>query len=236
MQSASIGKYLFMRLPPPFVAIALAALIAPAATLRAQEPAVHTPATTATKLAPDSIRADTVREQGRPRHYWKKFAAGFASSILAHEGAHIVTAYAVGGHPTIGFNKGRPTVYSGISARLEPRKQFLFSSMGLNLQAAMDEGILDVPHRRGAPFERGVLAGGIATALFYVTIGRTASVSDVDFMARTSSLSKTDITFIYGGVAALHAFRIHKDERYADFFVHPDVNAGKGLRVGVNIQ
>lgn len=225
-----------MRLPPPFVAIALAVLIAHGASLRAQEPGARTAGATPAGLAPDSTRADSVHEQGRPRHYWKKFAAGFASSILAHEGAHIVTAYAVGGHPTIGINKGRPTVYSGISAQLQPHKQFLFSSMGLNLQAAMDEGILDVPHRRGAPFERGVLAGGIATALFYVTLGRTASVSDVDFMARTSSLSKTDITIIYGGIAALHAFRIHRDERYADFFVRPDVDAGKGLKVGVNIQ
>jgi len=225
-----------MRPLPPLVAIAVAALIAPASTLRAQEPAVRTPAATPASLAQDSTRADTAPERGRPRHYWKKFAAGFAASILAHEGAHIVTAYAVGGHPTIGINKGRPTVYSGISAQLDPHKQFLFSSMGLNLQAAMDEAILDVPHHRGAPFERGVLAGGIATALFYVTIGRTASVSDVDFMARTSSLSKTDITLIYGGVAALHAFRIHRDERYADFFVRPDVSAGKGLRVGVDIQ
>jgi hypothetical protein len=108
--------------------------------------------------------------------------------------------------------------------------------MGLNVQAALDEGILDVPHRRGAPFERGVLAGGIATALFYVTIGRTAAVSDVDFMARTSSLSKTDITLIYGGVAVLHALRIHHDERYADFFVRPDVDAGKGLRLGVDLR
>ena len=230
-----------MRPLPPLVAIAVAALIAPISTLRAQEPAVRTPSATPASLAPDSsrhdsTRTDTVPERGRPRHYWKKFAAGFASSILAHEGAHIVTAYAVGGHPTIGINKGRPTVYSGISAQLDPHKQFLFSSMGLNLQAAMDEAILDVPHHRGAPFERGVLAGGIATALFYVTIGRTASVSDVDFMARTSSLSKTDITIIYGGVAALHAFRIHRDEHYADFFVRPDVSAGKGLRVGVNID
>src|SRR6476661_1190674 len=225
-----------MRPLPPLVAISVAALIAPASTLRAQEPAVQTPAATTASPAQDSTRADTVPEPRRPRHYWKKFAAGFGSSILAHEGAHIVTAYAVGGHPTIGINKGRPTVYSGISARLEPHKQFLFSSMGLNLQAAMDEASLDVPHRRGAPFERGVLAGGIATALFYATIGRTASVSDVDFMARTSSLSKTDITIIYGGVAALHALRIHRDEHYADFFVRPDVNAGKGLKLGVNIQ
>jgi hypothetical protein len=225
-----------MRLLPPLVAVALAALIASPGTLRAQEPAAGTPAATADKLALDSTRVDTVPERGRPRHYWKKFAAGFASSILAHEGAHVVTAFAVGGHPSVGFNKGRPTVYSGISARLQPHKQFLFSSMGLNVQAALDEGILDVPHNRGAPFERGVLAGGIATALFYVTIGRTAAVSDVDFMARTSSLSKTDITIIYGGVAALHAFRIHRDERYADFFVRPDVSAGKGLKVGVNIQ
>src|SRR5690348_16668124 len=177
-----------MRLLPPLVAVVLVALTAPTSALRAQEPAASAPA--AGPPAPES-RADNAGEPGRPRHYWKKFAAGFASSILAHEGAHIVTAYAVGGHPTIGINKGRPTVYSGISAQLQPHKQFLFSSMGLNVQAALDEGILDVPHRRGAPFERGVLAGGIATALFYVTIGRTASVSDVDFMARTSSLSKT---------------------------------------------
>jgi hypothetical protein len=223
-----------MRLLPSLVAVALAALMAPATPLRAQEPAVSTPA--ASPLAPDSTPANHASGPGRPRHYWKKFAAGFASSILAHEGAHFVTAIAVGGHPTIGLNKLRPTVYSGISARLQPHKQFLFSSMGLNVQAALDEGILDVPHRRGAPFERGVLAGGIATALFYVTLGRTASVSDVDFMARTSSLSKTDITIIYGGVAALHALRIHRDEHYADFFVRPDVSAGKGLRVGVNIQ
>jgi hypothetical protein len=141
-----------MRPLPSLVAIALAALIAPAASLRAQEPAVGTPAAAATKLAPDSTAPDSVREPGRPRHYWKKFAAGFASSILAHEGAHIVTAYAVGGHPTIGIDKGRPTVYSGISARTQPHQQFLFSSMGLNVQAALDEAILDVPHRRGAPF------------------------------------------------------------------------------------
>jgi hypothetical protein len=225
-----------MRPLPPLVAIAVAALIAPASTLRAQEPAVKTPAASAANLAQDSTRADTVPERVRPRHYWKKFAAGFASSILAHEGAHIVTAYAVGGHPTIGINKGRPTVYSGISARLDPHKQFLFSSMGLNLQAAMDEAILDVPHRRGAPFERGVLAGGIATALFYVTIGRTASVSDVDFMARTSSLSKGDITIIYGGVALMHAVRIHHDGRYANFFVRPAPAGEHGLRVGMHVE
>ena len=234
VQAARSSEYLFMRLLPPFVAIALVALIVPATVLPAQEPAAGTAAVT--PPAADSTRGDNVPQRIRPRHYWKKFAAGFASSILAHEAAHVVTAVAVGGHPTLGFNKGRPTVYSGISAKNQPRQQFLFSSMGLNVQAALDEAILDVPHRRGAPFERGVLAGGIATALFYVTIGRTAAVSDVDFMARTSSLSKTDITFIYGGVAALHALRIHRDERYADFFVRPDVQARKGLRVGVDLR
>ena len=163
-------------------------------------------------------------------------AAGFATSILAHEGAHFVTALAVGGRPTVGLSKGRPTVYSGLDAATQKRQQFLFSSMGLNVQALIDEAILDVPHRRGGPFERGVLAGGIATALFYVTIGRTASVSDVDFMARTSSLSKGDITLIYGGVALMHAVRIHYDRHYADFFVRPAPAGEPGLRVGVHLQ
>ena len=180
--------------------------------------------------------ADAARRTGRPPHYWRSVAAGFASSLLLHESAHVVTAIAVGGHPTFGLSKGRPTVYSGLDARLDPHKQFLFSSMGLNVQAALDEGILDVPHARGAPFERGVLLGGIATALFYVTIGRTASVSDVDFMARTSSLSKTDISIIYGGVALLHAVRVHRDARYADFFVRPAPAGDRGLRVGVKLE
>ena len=33
--------------------------------------------------------------------------------------------------------------------------------------------------------------------MFYLTIGRTGSVSDVDFMARTRVLNKTQITLIY---------------------------------------
>jgi hypothetical protein len=180
--------------------------------------------------------ADSASTRRPARHYWRDFTAGFAASLLAHEGAHVVTSYAVGSHPSFGFDKGRPTVYSNIDVAQEPRKQFLFSSMGLNVQAALDEAILDVPHARGAAFERGVLASGIATALFYITIGRTASVSDVDFMAKTSSLSKTDIALIYGGVAALHTFRISRDGRYANFFVRPNGVGEGGMRVGVRLE
>jgi hypothetical protein len=172
----------------------------------------------------------------RERHYWRDFTAGFAASLLAHESAHVVTSYAVGSHPTFGFDKGRPTVYSNIDTARDPEKQFLFSSMGLNVQATLDEAILDVPHARGSAFERGVLASGIATALFYITVGRTASVSDVEFMARTSSLSKTDIALIYGGVAALHTVRISRDGHYANFFVRPNRPSEGGMRVGVQLS
>ena len=214
----------------------LAALVAPASALRAQS---GTPPTTAAPalLADSASASDSVRRDARPPHYWRSMAAGFAASLLAHEGAHVVTSFAVGGHPTFGLNKGRPTVYSGIDSRTDPHKQFLFSSMGLNVQALLDEGILDAPHAsRGAPFERGVLASGIVTALFYITIGRTAAVSDVDYMARTSSLSKTDISLIYGGVALMHTLRIHHDAHYANFFVRPARAGDRGLRVGVNVE
>ena len=53
------------------------------------------------------------------------------------------------------------------------------------MQTLIDEAILDIPHRRGAAFERGILGGGIGTTVFYLTIGRRGSVSDVDFIART---------------------------------------------------
>lgn len=195
------------------VLIAIACVTAP---LRAQSPA-------------DSAGPDANRSS-----YWKRFGAGFASSILAHEVAHVATSLALGKHPTFALSKGRPTVYSGIVLTEEPHKQFLFSSMGLNVQAALDEGILDVPHERGSAYERGVLAGGIATAFFYITIGRTASVSDVDVMARTGTLTKNQITLLYGGVALLHTIRVAHDGHYANFFLRP--GAERGMKVGVRID
>ena len=166
--------------------------------------------------------------------YWWRFAAGFASSILAHEAGHVGMALALGAHPSFGFDAGRPTIYSGIDATAKPHQQFLFSSAGLTVQSVLDEGILDVPHRRGAPFERGMLAGGIATTLFYISIGRSGSVSDVDFMSRTSKLTKTDLTFILGGVAAMHMVRIAHDGHYANFFARPQRDGR--MRVGVELR
>ena len=222
----------FPRLPRARV---LAGALAVVAALGAPSPRALAQAPT-DSVVDDGPNASRDAQNASRHHYWRRMAAGFASSILAHEGAHLVTAVAVGGSPSVGFDKGRPTVYSGLDATTQKRQQFLFSSMGLNLQAALDEAILDVPHRGGGAFERGVLAGGIATALFYVTIGRTASVSDVDFMARTSTLSKGDITLIYGGVALMHAVRIHYDRRYANFFVRPAAAGEAGLRVGVHVE
>jgi hypothetical protein len=169
-------------------------------------------------------------------HYKLRFVLGFVSSILAHESGHIIASYAVGGHPSFGFDHGRPTVYSGIDSRLDPHKQFIFSSAGLTVQTLLDETILDVPHAKGSvagPFERGLLAGGLGTVLFYITIGRNGAVSDVSFMSRTSSLSKTQISFIYGSIAVMHAVRIHVKDRYAHFFTAPD-DTGH-LRIGMSI-
>ena len=61
-----------------------------------------------------ATEVDSSRAAARPGHYWRDFAAGAVSSLLAHEMAHVVTAVAVGGHVTVGFDKGRPTVYSGL--------------------------------------------------------------------------------------------------------------------------
>jgi hypothetical protein len=95
----------------------------------------------------------------------------------------------------------------------------------------LNEAILDIPHAGGSAIERGILAGGIGTTLFYITIGRNGSVSDVAFMARTSSLSKTQLSLIFGGLSAIHAWRISRDPRYAHFFVRP---AGNGATLGLS--
>jgi hypothetical protein len=173
-----------------------------------------------------------------PQHHYKlRFALGFVSSILAHESGHIIASYAVGGHPSFGFNRWRPTIYSGIDATLEPHKQFIFSSAGLTVQTLLDETLLDVPHAKGSiagPFERGLLAGGLGTVLFYITLGRNGTVSDVSFMSRTSSLSKNQISLIFGGIGLLQAVRIHVRDRYAHFFSVPD-DTGR-FRIGMSIS
>ena len=163
--------------------------------------------------------------------YWERFVLGASVSLLAHESAHILTSLALGFHPYIGLDKGRPTVFSGIDSNKYPHDQFLFSAAGLTTQVLVDEAILDIPHSRGGAFERGLLAGGIGTTLFYITIGRNGSVSDISVMARTSSLSKTQLSLIFGGLSAIHALRISRDSSYSHFFMRPTQN---GATLGVS--
>ena len=162
--------------------------------------------------------------------YWSRLALGFGVSLLAHESAHLITATLLGAHPYVGFDKGRPTIYSGIDSQAEPRKQFIFSASGLTTQDLINELILDIPHAKGSPLERGILAGGIATTVFYITIGRNGAVSDIAFMARTSSLSKNQLSLIFGGVSAVQAWRIALDPRYDHFFIRPRDN---GIAIGL---
>ena len=172
-------------------------------------------------------RADSVR---LAPNYWPKLVIGAASSILVHEAAHVATSLVVGGKPSFGFDTFRPTVYSGLQLQKEPRKQFYFSISGLVVQSLLDEVILDVPHQGGGAFERGLLAGGIGTTVFYLTIGRQGSVSDVDYIARTRVMNKTQVTLLFGSIAALHSWRIARDPRYDHFFVAPDFQGG--FRIG----
>jgi hypothetical protein len=183
---------------------------------------------------PDGVRAQSADSVALAPNYWNRFVLGAVSSVLLHEVGHIVTSYAVGGHPTFGFDKLRPTVYSGIDSHVEPHKQFLFSAAGLTVQSLIDEGILDIPHHRGNAFERGLLGGGIGTTLFYLTIGRRGSVSDVDFMARTRALTVTQVTLIFGGVAAMHSVRIWRDPHYANFFARPRGDGGLDFGISFN--
>ena len=168
-------------------------------------------------------------------NYWNRFVLGVTTSILLHEAAHVGVALAIGDSPTFGFDKLRPTIYSGIDSHVEPHKQFLFSAAGLTIQTVLDEAILDIPHNRGSAFERGLLGGGIGTTVFYLTIGRRGSVSDIEYMARMHGMTRAQSTLLYGGFAALHAFRISRDDRYANFFARPRTNGGLdfGMHIGV---
>ncbi|GAC1514723.1 MAG: hypothetical protein NVS1B4_03080 [Gemmatimonadaceae bacterium] len=167
---------------------------------------------------------------------WRDFASGFVGSIFLHEVGHVAASFALGSRPSFGFEVGRPTIYSGIDAEREPRRQFVFSSAGLLVQTLVDEAVLDVPHGGhipATPVRRGLLAGGLATTLFYITLGRNASVSDIEYMSRTSSLSKDQLSLIFGGMAAVHALRVAGDDRFPRFFVRP---ADGRLRIGAELS
>jgi len=181
-------------------------------------------------------RPATVHAQSRDSvvlspNYWQKLTLGAVTSILLHESAHIAVALVVGS-PQFGFDKLRPTIYSGIDSHLEPHKQYLFSVAGLAMQSVVDEAILDIPHHRGSAFERGVLGGGIGTTLFYLTIGRRGSVSDIEYIARTHGMTRAQSTLVFGSIATLHTIRIARDPSYANFFARP--RAGGGMEVGIN--
>jgi hypothetical protein len=172
-------------------------------------------------LSPTVLSCQTPDSVRLAPNYWPRLTLGVTTSILLHEAAHIATSFAVGGNPSFGFDELRPTIYSGIDSQREPRKQFYFSISGLVVQSLLDEGILDIPHERGGAFERGLLAGGIGTTVFYLTIGRRGSVSDVDFVARTRVMNKTQVTLLFGTIAASHVWRMSRDPSYGYFFVRP---------------
>lgn len=177
-------------------------------------------------LSPAVLAAQTADSVRLAPNYWQRLTLGVTTSILLHEAGHIATSFAVGGRPSFGFDELRPTIYSGIDSDSEPRKQFYFSISGLVVQSLLDEGILDIPHGRGGAFERGLLAGGIGTTVFYLTIGRRGSVSDVDFIARTRVMNKTQVTLLFGGIAAVHTLRIATNPRYGNFFARPRGDGG----------
>jgi len=214
-----------------FAALVISAAIAKPEKLAAQTNAADstgkpTLISSAATRASDSLRT-------RRRRHTQVMTMGFVASIIAHESGHFVAGYAIGGHPHLGLNEGRPTVYSGIDEYLYRHKQFVFSAAGLTVQALVDELVLDIRHSRGGAFERGILAGGIGTTLFYTTIGRNSSVSDITVMARTSSLSKTQVSLIFGSISALHTLRIARNGRYAHFFALPAAN---GVKMGVSFR
>jgi hypothetical protein len=178
------------------------------------------------------VTNDTLQPPPLSHNYWEKFGLGVSTSLLLHEAAHVVTAKAVGGHPSFGFDTFRPTVYSNLNSRIEPHKQYLFSVAGLAVQNALDEAILDIPHPRGSAFERGILGGGLGTTIFYLTIGRSGSVSDIDYIARMHGMTKTQATILFGGISAVHIIRIARDAHYANFFARPQPDGR--LDVGVS--
>lgn len=220
-------------------AIVGCAALVPSSTALGQSPVPDTAAlqrdSIALKQAKDSIVKVAKDSVAKIRNrFFRRMGYGFATSILAHEAGHFVASYSMGYHPHLGIDKGRPTVFSGINEFVDKHKQFIFSAAGMTVQDVIDEIVLDIPHARGGAFERGILTGGIGTTLFYVTAGRNANVSDISVMARNSGLSKSQLSAIFGSVAAIQAFRAARNHRYSHFFAAPTERGG--IKTGLSIN
>lgn len=192
------------RASAPFLLIASAGVIALSPSLSAQ-------------ATVPAARSD------RPvRFSWPTFATGVVTSILAHELTHVAVALAVGGRPSLGFDQGRPVIHSGIGPN-QSTKAFAFSASGMSMQLVIDEVLLNWPRSGGIAreLERGLLAGGVGTVAFYLTLGRSARVGDLQQMVTHSGLSAWGVTAIFGGVAASEVVRMALKQRYAHFFAGP---------------
>jgi hypothetical protein len=136
----------------------------------------------------------------------------------------------------LGINQFRPVIHSGIDTVNHPMRQFAFSAAGMTMQLVLDEILLDAPHGPGpaGSFEKGMLASGVGTVVFYFTIGRDASISDVSQMSANSGISKWTLTAMFGSVAALDVVRIVTRQRYAHFFTAP--TADGRMAAGVTLE
>ena len=174
--------------------------------------------------APASARAqsDATRCRRSPPTTGASSDSASSTSILLHEAGHIVD---VGRGRRTSDVRLRHVPADGLlrdSTRISSRTSSSCSrSPGSPCRTCSTRRILDIPHRRGAAFERGILGGGIGTTIFYLTIGRRGSVSDIDFIARTHGMTKTQSTLLFGGIAAVHIVRISRDPHYANFFARP---------------
>jgi hypothetical protein len=77
---------------------------------------------------PKAQDSTEVRHSSGSANYRARLALGFVASIAAHESAHFIASWSVGARPSVGFDRGRPTVYSGIVEAQDPHKQLLFSA------------------------------------------------------------------------------------------------------------
>ena len=121
------------------------------------------------------------------------------------------------------LDSGRPVIRSGIDPNADPAGPFAFSAAGMGTQLPINEVVFLLPHRapRASAFEYGLMAGGIGTVAFYLSVGRSSEVGDVQQMVQHSGLSTWGVTAIFGGVALAEIVRLALSKRYLNFFATP---------------
>ena len=147
-----------------------------------------------------------------PVSEWERFALGFASGIVAHEGGHILVATSKGYRVS---HDGLTITYPG--AIMRPADQLQLASAGFQTQWILSEFVVRDQNGREhkkAPgsFGAGVVCSYLGVSLAYLTFLKNQNQGDIAGVSYATGLSHDRLALMAAIPAVLDTWRLVGDD------------------------